>query len=161
MNMTDQVVPAAAAAAATANAEQKAVLSNEVSARVKLLAIRLISLRAAADPRGEEATYNVSLKRSASFSFDAKSKILTVTPSFSFRGESNNAERPADPIFVEVAFDLRYEIPDASGLGDVNFHEFANSNAIFNAWPYWRECLQNTLARMGLPPFVLPVLRVN
>jgi preprotein translocase subunit SecB len=34
-------------------------------------------------------------------------------------------------------------------------------NGVFHVWPYWREMVQNTLARMGLPPLILPVFRVG
>ena len=38
---------------------------------------------------------------------------------------------------------------------------FQNGNAIFNLWPYFRECLQNNLQRMGLPPLTAPFLRLQ
>ncbi len=37
---------------------------------------------------------------------------------------------------------------------------FAGVNAVFNAWPYWREVVQNTSARMGLAPPTVPLLKV-
>jgi hypothetical protein len=37
---------------------------------------------------------------------------------------------------------------------------FANFNATFNAWPYWREFVQSMTGRMGLPSVVIPVLPV-
>lgn len=36
---------------------------------------------------------------------------------------------------------------------------FAKMNTPFNVWPYWREYLHNLLARMDVPPIVLPVYR--
>lgn len=38
--------------------------------------------------------------------------------------------------------------------------EFALKNAGFHVWPYWREYIQSTLARMQLPPFTLPMYQV-
>lgn len=45
-------------------------------------------------------------------------------------------------------------------LSDESLSSFAK-NAVHNAWPYWREYIQSTCARAGLPnievpPFVLP-----
>lgn len=37
---------------------------------------------------------------------------------------------------------------------------FANFNATFNAWPYWREFVQSMAGRMGLSGVVVPVLPV-
>jgi preprotein translocase subunit SecB len=31
-------------------------------------------------------------------------------------------------------------------------------NGIYNIWPYWREYVQTTTSRLGLPPLTLPVL---
>jgi len=36
---------------------------------------------------------------------------------------------------------------------------FADGNAMMNCWPYWRELVQSMVARMNLPPFVVPLLR--
>jgi hypothetical protein len=37
---------------------------------------------------------------------------------------------------------------------------FATINEVFNAWPCWREYVQNVVARMGLPSITVPVFRV-
>jgi hypothetical protein len=37
---------------------------------------------------------------------------------------------------------------------------FAEFNATFNAWPFWREFVQSMTARMGLPAVVVPLLPV-
>ena len=38
---------------------------------------------------------------------------------------------------------------------------FKDGNAIFNAWPYFREYLRNNLQRMGMPPLTAPFLRLQ
>jgi len=38
---------------------------------------------------------------------------------------------------------------------------FAETNGLYNAWPYWREFVQNTAARMSLPGLTVPVLRLG
>ncbi len=37
---------------------------------------------------------------------------------------------------------------------------FAKVNGVYNAWPYLRENLQTTCARMSVPPPLLPIFRV-
>ena len=37
---------------------------------------------------------------------------------------------------------------------------FAQFNATFNAWPYWREFVQSMTGRMGLPVVTVPILPV-
>ena len=38
---------------------------------------------------------------------------------------------------------------------------FGQINAVFNAWPCWRELVQAPLARMSLPTLTMPVFRVR
>ena len=37
---------------------------------------------------------------------------------------------------------------------------FGQINAVFNAWPCWRELVQAPPARMSLPTLTVPVFRV-
>lgn len=38
---------------------------------------------------------------------------------------------------------------------------FAQTNAVVHAWPYFRELVQSTFWRCGLPPFPLPLFRIT
>jgi hypothetical protein len=44
---------------------------------------------------------------------------------------------------------------------DEDIDQFACVNAPFNAWAYWREFIQSSLARMSLPAFALPLFRIS
>jgi hypothetical protein len=70
-----------------------------------------------------------------------------------------DAKDPA--IEMGISFALEYVLPGASTFEDSVLSEFARVNGTFNAWPYWREYVQTTAARMGLPPLVIPVFRVE
>lgn len=69
-------------------------------------------------------------------------------------------EEQESPISMAVTFALTYSLADAPSRPDEILQEFARVNGAFNAWPYWREYIQSTAARMSLPPLVLPVFRV-
>ncbi len=67
-----------------------------------------------------------------------------------------------DPALLLMAkLMLNYKISSFEGLTDENLRAFANTNGVFNAWPYWREFVQNMTVRMGLPPVVAPVFRIR
>ena len=36
---------------------------------------------------------------------------------------------------------------------------FCDINAVYNAWPYWREFVHSTMDRMGLPTMTMPLLK--
>lgn len=61
---------------------------------------------------------------------------------------------------VKVSFEVSYRLPDGFSATRQELEEFARVNAVFNVWPYFREFIQSTTARMGLPPIVLPLYRV-
>lgn len=64
-------------------------------------------------------------------------------------------------IAVAVSFEATYRVPATVSAPEGVLTEFAEINGIFNAWPYFREFVHAALARMGLPPFILPVYRLN
>ena len=61
---------------------------------------------------------------------------------------------------VQGLFELSYRIPDEERFSTHELEAFARINAVFNAWPYWRELVQASLTRMSMPVFTVPVYRV-
>jgi hypothetical protein len=63
---------------------------------------------------------------------------------------------------LRAAFDARYQLnrgmpTEAEAMLDA----FAQTNAVIHVWPYFRELVQSTLWRTGLPPFPLPLFRIT
>jgi preprotein translocase subunit SecB len=63
-------------------------------------------------------------------------------------------------ILVKAKFELSYRVPEDFKISKQEIVSFANVNGIYNAWPYFREFVQSSTARMDLPGVVLPVFRV-
>lgn len=66
----------------------------------------------------------------------------------------------APDIWLEIELELTYDLepgvePEASDL-----EEFASVNGTLHAWPYWREAIQSTTTRLGLPALVIGTYRV-
>jgi preprotein translocase subunit SecB len=59
---------------------------------------------------------------------------------------------------IDVTFSLTYSLTSLDEIDDEKVDAFGKMNAVYNAWPYVREFVQSTLARMGLPALTLPVL---
>ena len=64
------------------------------------------------------------------------------------------------PYNVVARFRLTYSVPPGTALTDDEIENFAHWNAVFNAWPYWREYLSSTINRAGLPRFAVPVMKL-
>ncbi len=61
---------------------------------------------------------------------------------------------------LSAVLELSYRLSKEVALTPKQLKAFANINALYNAWPYWRELVQTTTARMGLPRLVVPVFRI-
>lgn len=86
--------------------------------------------------------------------------IIRVDFTFDAHREVEKKEKGTPAIEVSVGFELAYRIPTNMSAPAASLAEFANVNGIFNAWPYFREFVHASLARMGHPPFILPVYRL-
>lgn len=64
-------------------------------------------------------------------------------------------------VLVECAYEVDYVLREGFSITPEHVKAFKDGNAIFNIWPYFREYLQNTLQRMGLPPLAAPFLRLQ
>lgn len=69
-------------------------------------------------------------------------------------------QQPVEPLMVfRVIHELTYSVPGDEAFAEPTLRAFASSNAVFNAWPYWRTFIQNCTAQMGLPRLIIPVFR--
>jgi hypothetical protein len=92
----------------------------------------------------------------------ANDGLLELHASMEAKVVNGADQETADPpVAIRVVLQLRYQIPSNLKPADDVLAEFASTNGVFNAWPYWREFIQTTVARMELPPLVLPVFRLE
>jgi hypothetical protein len=69
----------------------------------------------------------------------------------------------SDPLtfHIEATFLVRYRLADRAKLASkIEIEAFRKSHSVLAAWPYLREFVQTTAARMGFPTEPLPLLRV-
>lgn len=59
---------------------------------------------------------------------------------------------------LTAVFALNYQL--RGSVEEADAEAFARVNAVFNAWPYWRELVQSTISRMGFPAPLIPLLRL-
>ncbi|HIJ71489.1 MAG TPA: hypothetical protein HPP87_09020 [Planctomycetes bacterium] len=90
------------------------------------------------------------------FNADRNENILFVLVHFGLDAV-DKSDKPLAKIQADML--LLYHIENLEGLTDEHFKHFADKNAVFNAWPYWREFVQSATARMQLPPLTLPTYR--
>lgn len=74
-------------------------------------------------------------------------------------------EEEADPetalAQIVGVYELAYGLPEGSTFSDEALGAFAETNGVFNAWPYFREFVQSSCNRMGLPALLVPLFRLS
>ena len=130
-----------------------------VSDRVQLKDVRLINCKCDQIPEATLGKKAYDINHSTEVQVDKKNGYVIVTAKFHFEAFSESkTQKPV--ILMGASFLLAYKIENFEGLTQKGFEQFANLNGIYNAWPYWREFVQNTVTRMGLPSLTIPVFRI-
>lgn len=130
-----------------------------VSRRVQLEDVRLIKSLSYMEPEALQGKKEFKITPTTKVLPNEERKQIIVLVNFKFEGFSIG--KPDKEIIGIVSeFLLTYTISGFEGLTDKGIKEFGNLNGVFNAWPYWREFVQNTIARMNLPPLTIPVFRL-
>jgi preprotein translocase subunit SecB len=70
--------------------------------------------------------------------------------------KAENTESSETIFSSTITFLLEYRKKRKRRFGDRELEAFSASGAVFTAWPYFREMIQNMVARMDLPNLTLP-----
>ncbi|RUO94827.1 hypothetical protein D7Y11_02555 [Corallococcus sp. AB018] len=136
----------------------------EVSNAVDLLAVRLEEL--VARIASQDAVPGVSI--ALEFEYSCEWRRRDERPGFDVRFKLDSAlhtkaKRDAEwgkLVEFHIAYALEYALKKpAPAEWDERLGQFANINGVVNVWPYARAEMSTSLAKMGLPQFMLPVYR--
>lgn len=83
---------------------------------------------------------------------------LTILLAFNLVGKKARSHQSS--LEISCKFEIVYQLPEGLKAGDEEIQAFADTNGMLNSWPYWREYVQSSVIRMGLPPLTLPLYRV-
>ena len=130
-----------------------------VSGRVQIRDVRLINCKCVQKPVAMTGKKSYNIATSTDVQLDKDNGFIVVIAKFHF--EASVGKKTQEPVLtIGASFVLTYQIDSFAGLTQEGFEQFANLNGIYNAWPYWREFVQNIIGRMGLPPLTMPVFRI-
>lgn len=92
-------------------------------------------------------------------SVDREAGMIVLSPKFSLRMASAEAPEEESRLKIHCTFVIQYRCKNFEGIEASNIAAFAQTNGVFNAWPYWREFAQNMTSRLGLKPVLVPLFR--
>lgn len=78
---------------------------------------------------------------------------------FSLKGKPEGTEDDNEIVSIVNEYIVRYSVADRKGLTKKDIKAFCNINAVYNAWPYWREYVQSMTNRMDIPTLIMPLLK--
>jgi hypothetical protein len=85
-----------------------------------------------------------------------KPNVLIVNIDFDLSGQTADGKEGPH---LAAGFGAIYTIESLERFTPEQVSEFLPTIALNNIWPYWREFVQSTTVRMGLPPLQLPSLQ--
>ena len=137
-------------------------LAATVAERVEIRDVRLVRASCFQSPgAGGIKKFMSDLVRRTESQIDESKKIIAIVAHFEFSAKDANIDSESKlDLHVAADFVLLYRINDLQGLTEPHFRQFGDINGVYNAWPYWREYLHSTIARMGLQAPLLPVFRI-
>ncbi len=135
-------------------------LAIQVSDRIELETVRLMDCNCEQKRLCGPSKKSFDIEKSAQSSVDKGTNRVFVLANFTLKTFEigSNVEEPF--AVVDASFLLIYHADSLEEITDIAVEHFGNTNGIYNAWPYWREFVQNTIVRMGLPPLTIPVFRI-
>ncbi len=134
-------------------------MSIKVSDRVELENIRQLSGIFRLETLNTEGKKNFTVLPKTNVKVDEKNNKLICFVDFAIDTFKEDGKEQKKLAYFESKYLLVYSIKSMEGLTAKDYDAFAKFNAIFNAWPYLREYIQATTARLALPALVLPIYR--
>lgn len=122
-----------------------------------------VSLRHCEVARTEEVAKRQSVKIQLDVSgetttLSSKDQAFIATIEFKLQAKGR---KETEVFRMNSSFDLFYRMMSSDeSFSKDELEQFTRVNGVFNAWPYFREFVQNLSARMGYPSITVPVFRI-
>lgn len=102
------------------------------------------------------------IKRAAVFETESADQLLQIQILMGTRWvvSTSIADQPDIKAFIEAEFVAEYRFK-SNNIDQETIDEFAQKNASYHVWPYWREYLASQTERLRLPRVVLPTMQLG
>ena len=139
--------------------KNQAQLAFQLQSQADLGAIRLMESRVVCKVAPEDAQFplSIALKHQVEDAVVSSHK-MTIPIRFGFKAIT--ADEKTDVLVITCRFEATYVLAETYEPTPEQIDAFRQGNAIFNCWSYFREYVQNSVARMNYPPVTIPFLRM-
>ena len=134
-----------------------------VSRAVQIESVTVTRLAMSTDVGEETAGETVRLTQRYRAQYDdrrSNRREVAVRVHFLFEAHTGDAGEPGRRVAdIEAELLVVYGTDAAEEFPGDALRHFASLNGTYNAWPYWRELVQNLTARAGISGVTVPVFR--
>lgn len=127
---------------------------------VKIVDVTLVDCRAFLRP-GVDGPLRLAIRKKAHAKRSPSRDGLCAQINFVLEGRVGEEGESDIALSIEATYNAVYEIPADHDANQDALDLFAHTNGTFNLWPYWREFVQTTSARMGLAGLTVPTYRIE
>jgi len=141
--------------------KSKVGLAQDIAARVEIVEVKLVETHVTQKLVGDRNPKFIGYGQQCATARLADD-VIEVHAKFMLRATDQEYPPPDEAgsqAIIQATFSLKYKVENLSSFSDAQVNAFGDVNGIYNAWPFWREYVYSTLARMGLKPFTMPVCR--
>lgn len=104
-----------------------------------------------------DASIEVETEVGCGGKLDPKAKKLFCEVAFAVKFFKDGDEAPS--VEITETYVATYGIEGDEAVGESTIQFFAENNALFNVWSFFRSAAHSTTMRLGLPGYVLPLLK--
>jgi hypothetical protein len=138
-----------------------AVKDDRIFDHLKLIVVRLVEISAKLDIRGSEPPPESSVQTRVSLGTTDDASKLLADAVLTVASPSSDTGETLSSLKITLQLQCVYEVAGATSATIETSAERIAASSMLIMWPHFREILQSTTARMGLPPIVLPLFMGN
>jgi hypothetical protein len=137
----------------------KTKAKRHVGPNIQLAVFRLLASSAAILPRSQTSLAENTCGINMHMDWFGNEHTLRLWFDMSCTLDAVHEILPEDFAQIKVTFRVSFNVlnPKFFPTTHASGNQIASSFVLEMVWPYWREYFQDTLVRMGYPPFVLPL----
>lgn len=120
----------------------------------ELKGIWLSELKAKFFRKDAKLPLDAEIKVEASHSAEGENSFL-VKISLGFKGFDKSRRKVVE---MRIVYDLEYEC-SVKDYSDDTLKKYAQTSSVIQVWPFLRKHIVELTADMGVPPFILPLMR--
>jgi len=119
---------------------------------VDLVSIRFSKYNVKSNKKNIESEMNIDVKYKTSYEIEPNDTMATATIAYTLKAYKKFKKN----FVLQIECVMEVVLESRSSFNEDFLDIYLDVNLNYNAWPYFREFVQDTAQRIGIPPLTLP-----